>query len=289
MSDYNDQYSQQRVGQPSPAEGGAGAPVPVRVTLPSSTPYVTYAIIGITSVVFLLQIISVLLFGYYGSITRPSLQDVLSGFFAGTNQVDWLIVFGGQIGELIRQGQVWRLLTPMLLHVSLWHIGFNMYALWVFGVGQERAFGHWRFLLLYVLAGFSGNVLSFLHTAGPSVGASTSIFGLLGAEGIFLYQNRKLFGQRYGALIGNIIFVAAVNLFVIGRFAGVDNWGHIGGLMGGLIFTLFGGPIWEIRGMSLSPYVADTRELRGVITGAAAVIVIFGALAVWGMVGPLIP
>ena len=134
-----------------------------------------------------------------------------------------------------------------------------MYALVIFGPGLERNFGHWRFLTLYLLGGFSGNVLSFLLSSGYSVGASTAIFGLVGAEGIFLYQNRQLFGNRFGRAIGNVIFVVAVNL-VLGLTPGIDNWGHVGGLLGGLIFTWFAGPKWEVQGMMPAVHLADKRE-----------------------------
>ena len=167
--------------------------------------------------VYLLQLASVPLFGYANAAA----------------QMDWLEAYGARINDLIRAGELWRFLTPVLLHASIPHILFNMYALMIFGVGLERHFGHWRFLLLYVLGGFTGNVLSFLLSSGYSVGASTAIFGLVGAEGIFLYQNRKLFGNQFGRAIGNVIFVVAVNL-LLGLTPGIDNWGHVGGLLGGL-------------------------------------------------------
>jgi rhomboid protease GluP len=149
----------------------------------------------------------------------------------------------------------------------------------------ERNFGHWR-SLLYLLGGFTGNVLSFILSNGYSVGASTAIFGLVGAEGVFLYQNRRLFGNQFRRAIGNVIFVVAVNLF-LGLTPGIDNWGHIGGLLGGLIFAWFAGPVWEVEGIAPAYRLFDKREARDVITGAALVILIFGALAVWGMGAPL--
>ncbi len=242
----------------------------MRISLPASVPSVTYTIVGITVVVYLLQVGSTFLFGYANAAA----------------QLDWLEVYGARINEFIRAGEVWRLLTPVLLHASVPHILFNMYALVIFGPGLERNFGHWRFLTLYLLGGFSGNVLSFLLSSGYSVGASTAIFGLVGAEGIFLYQNRQLFGNRFGRAIGNVIFVVAVNL-VLGLTPGIDNWGHVGGLLGGLIFTWFAGPKWEVQGMMPAVHLADKREARDVITGTAVVILIFGALAVWGMVAPI--
>lgn len=238
------------------------------MSLPALVPYVSYIIIGVTVLVYIVQ----KLFGV------PN---------AG---MDWLEVFGAMRSDLIRAGEIWRLITPVFLHATIAHIGFNMYALYAFGPGLERSFGHWRFLVLYVLAGFAGNVLSFVHLIGSpdySVGASTAIFGIVSAEGIFLYRNRKMFGRQYGALIGNIIFVVAVNLFLVGLVPGIDNWGHMGGLLGGLIFALFAGPIWEVRGTAPALYIADKREPRAVITGAAIVILLFGALAFWGMTVPI--
>jgi rhomboid protease GluP len=239
----------------------APSPQTVRVAIPRSEPYVTYSIIGITAVIFILQL-----------VTRSLLQtDIPAVFFIKSN-------------ELIRAGQVWRLLTPMLLHGSLTHIGFNMYALLSFGTGLERYFGHGRFLLLYILGAFAGNVASFLFTDANSLGASTAVFGLLGAEAIFLIQNRKVFPGQFRGAIGNIIFIAAINLFFIGSLPGIDNWGHVGGLLGGLMFTSFAGPKWEVEGIYPALRLMDKRPFSAVLVGAATVVLIFGGLAMWGMV-----
>ena len=227
----------------------------IRVSTPQSAPYVTYTIIAITILVYLLQLIT----------------------------SDLPIIFLAKSNELIREGQLWRLVTPALVHGSVPHILFNMYALLSFGTGLERHFGHGRFFLLYILCAFTGNVMSFLLTSGNSVGASTAIFGLVGAEGVFLLQNRKLFGGQFRNAIGNVIFVVAINLF-FGLQPQIDNWGHIGGLLGGLIFTSFAGPVWEIEGISPMYRLVDRREVGGVIIGAATVLFIFGGLAFWGMV-----
>lgn len=242
----------------------------VRVAAPRSAPYVTYTLIGVTVFVYVLQLASQLLLQF----------DFPVGLLAKSN-------------ELIRAGQFWRLLTPALVHApvadaglsgSLAHIGFNMYALFSFGVELERFFGHRRFLLLYVLGAFAGNVASFLFTLAPSVGASTAIFGLMGAEAVFLIQNRKLFAHQFSRAIGNIVFVVAINLFFIGSLAGIDNWGHIGGLVGGLMFTSFAGPLWEVEGIPPMLQLVDRREGREVFTGAIVTAAIFGALAVWGFI-----
>jgi rhomboid protease GluP len=194
------------------------------------------------------------------------------------------------MNSLIRAGQIWRFFTPVLLHASPPHILFNMYALASFGSSLERQFGHGRFLALYILSGFAGNVLSFFfaNDYSYSVGASTSVFGLVAAEGVFLYENRRLFGSQFSRAIGNIIFVVVINLALGGLADGVDNWGHIGGLLGGLIFTWFAGPLLEVEGPEPELRLVDRREWRDVVTGAGTVMVIFGALAVWGIVAPVV-
>lgn len=232
----------------------------VRVALPQSAPYVTYAIMAFTVIVYVLQLASQALWQF----------DLPVGLLAKSN-------------ELIRSGQVWRLFTPALVHGSIAHIGFNMYALLSFGTGLEQTFGRWRFFLLYVLGAFAGNVMSFLYTDAVSVGASTAIFGLIGAELVFLLQNRKLFSHQFQSAIGNVLFIIFVNLF-LGLAPSIDNWGHVGGLVGGLMFTSFAGPLWDVEGIPPMLQLVDRRESREVFTGAVVTAVIFGALVVWGFV-----
>ncbi len=207
----------------------------VQVQLPDRRPVLTYLILGLTVVVYLIQ--------------------VFSGFVFGT---DLPSVYGLKVNELIVQGEYWRLLTPMLLHGSLLHIGFNMYALYILGRRIERLFGPVRFLLVYIAAGFVGNVFSFFFTQSPSLGSSTAIFGLLGAEGVFIYQHRKIFGKQFNQQLWQIVQVAVVNI-LIGLSPGIDNWGHIGGLIGGMVFTFLAGPLFKLEG---SPSLLTLRDQR---------------------------
>lgn len=244
-------------------------PVPpqtVRVTLPSTAPTVTYALIGFTVFVYLLQKASVLVWGY------------------AIYEIDWLEVYGARFNAAIRAGELWRFITPVFLHGSIPHIFFNMYALLSIGTFVERQFGHGRFALLYFLGGFAGNVFSFLLTGddGYSVGASTAVFGLIGAQAVFFYQNRQLFGSQARQAIGNTVFIIAINLF-IGLSPGIDNWGHVGGLLGGVIFTWFAGVRWAVTGIPPEMTLTDEREPREIITGAGIVMLIFSALAIWGI------
>ena len=241
--------------QPETPDQQTHEPPAVRVSVPEAAPYVTYAIIAITSLVYILQLAT----------------------------SDLPIVFLAKDNDLIRRGEFWRLLTPALVHGSLPHILFNMYALLSFGTSLERHFGHGRFFLLYVLGAFAGNVMSFLLTRADSVGASTAIFALIGAEGVFLVQNRKLFAGQFRNAIGNVIFVVAVNLF-LGLAPTIDNWGHIGGLLGGVIFASFAGPVWEFEGIRPTYRLVDRREVGAILIGLVTVLFIFGGLAFWGLV-----
>lgn len=252
---------------PVPASNEPQHPQAVRIALPQVKPYATYILLGLTILVYLLQKGSVLLIG-------PAIYDV-----------DWLAAVGEKINELIRAGQIWRLITPVFLHGSIYHIGFNMYALYIIGRGLESRYGHQRFVALYFLSAFAGNVLSFVLTPEASLGASTAIFGLITAEGIFLYQNRKLLGKQVYRAIGNIVMVAVINL-VLGTSPGIDNWGHVGGLLGGLLFAWFGGPRWKVEGIFPSIHLTDERQGHGLWAGVAAVLVVFLPLTAIGFLFP---
>jgi rhomboid protease GluP len=233
-------------------------PQTVSVGLPRVRPVVTYSIIVVTTAIFILQLVDQTQFN----------QDIL-------------FYWGGKINQAIYLGQLWRLLTPMLLHGTIEHILFNMYALYVFGRELEMAYGHSRFLLLYVLGGFAGNVLSFFFTPGPSLGSSTAIFGLVAAQAVFAYQNRKLFGSRTRSMLLQIGFIVLLNLG-IGLAPGsmIDNMGHLGGFLGGALFAWFAGPRWKIEGLYPALHVEDTTENAQVLLGAFIVIFVFGGLTV---------
>ncbi|MEW6094255.1 MAG: rhomboid family intramembrane serine protease [Chloroflexota bacterium] len=238
-------------------------PQPIQVSAPIVKPYLTYVLLGLTVFVYLLQLGGQYLLG-----------------------LDLVTALGFKVNDYIRQGELWRLITPVFLHGSILHIGFNMYALVIYGRGLEARFGHGRFLLLYFLSAFTGNVLSFLLTPNPSLGASTAIFGLIAAEGAFLLQNKKILGQRVNRSLMNLLYIAAINLLIGFTTTGVDNFGHIGGLLGGLAFTWFGGPRWKVEGIYPSLRLVDEREGHGAVTGTAIVLLIFIPLAALGWIWP---
>jgi len=212
-------------------------------------------IMGITIIVFLLQ---------YGSMSQFG--------------IDIPAAYGMKINERILAGEWWRLITPVFLHGGILHLGFNMYALYVLGPGLERFYGHGRFLALYLLAGFAGNVLSFLFTPANSLGASTAIFGLLGAQGVLLFQNKEVFGKPVQRALMNLIMIAVVNL-LFGLSPGIDNWGHIGGLIGGTLFAWYAGPLLKVRGIYPTLVFVDSRSRSEVLRTGISVGLLFGSLA----------
>lgn len=205
-------------------------------------PYVTYTLIGICVVMYLLQMAT---------------QTLVTNL-------------GIKANDLIMQGQVWRLITPVFLHGSIFHIAFNMYALFYLGQTLERFYRHGRFLALFLLSGFAGNVISFMFSSYPSLGASTAIFGLLGAEGVLIYQNREIFGSIARRALSQVVMIAVVNL-IIGLTPGIDNLGHIGGLIGGTLFAWFGGPLLQRQGLYPSYTIKDIRSTREVIIAGVGV------------------
>jgi rhomboid protease GluP len=230
---------------------------PIEVSLPTRRPVMTYILIAVTVIIFILQYLSEAKYG-----------------------VDIPFIYGVKVNALILEGELWRLVTPAFLHSSILHIAFNMYALFVVGRRLERFYGHGRFLLLYLLCAFAGNAFSFVLTRANSLGASTAVFGLFTAEGMFIFQNRKLFGsERTRKMIINLGIILAMNL-VYGfiSMSSVDNMGHIGGLLGGIFFAWRGGPVLKITGTPPLFQVKDKRKILEILFAGLMVILGFGII-----------
>ena len=227
-------------------EASDGSAARVMVPFPQGSSWLTYVLLVMTIGVYLLQLAS---------------QNLLGA--------DLPALYGMKINEAINSGQVWRLLTPVFLHGSLLHIGFNMYALYIFGRGLEKRYGTMRFATLYFLGALAGNTLSFLLSPNPSLGASTAVFGLAAAEGVFIYRNRQFFGQAGRSMLINILTILGVNL-LLGLSPGIDNWGHLGGLIGGAGFAWFAGPVYEVVGVW--PDLSLVERQRGAVVMATSII-----------------
>lgn len=139
-------------------------------------------------------------------------------------------------GNYVRSGEYYRLITGTFLHGNIIHLLCNMYALYILGSQLESFVGKIKFLIIYLFSALTGSLLSlvFLNN-GVSIGASGAIFGLAGA---LIY-----FGLHYRVYLGsvvktNLIPIIILNLSLGFVMKGIDNWAHIGGLIGGLLANM---------------------------------------------------
>ncbi len=144
--------------------------------------------------------------------------------------LDNLVLFG----PWVREGEIYRLLTGTILHADIFHILFNSYALFVVGSMIEGYYGRGKYAVIYLVSAITGSLLSIIMSDVPSVGASGAIFGLLGALLYFGYHYRVYFGS---VILGRVIPVIITNLAIGFMIKGVDNFAHIGGLIGGFLIS----------------------------------------------------
>ena len=156
-------------------------------------------------------------------------------FLGGSPDRDLLLRLGAKINPLIVQGEIWRLVTPVFLHVNLTHLAFNTYAIYVIGPQIEQLFGTPRFLSIYLLSGIYGVLFSFVFSPQAAAGASGAIFGLIGTQAVFLYRYRDVFGRRGQRQLYSTLSVIAFNLVLTFSTPGIDIWGHVGGLLAGAL------------------------------------------------------
>lgn len=139
----------------------------------------------------------------------------------------------------VKSGEIYRLLTGTFMHAGpLYlpiHLFFNMYALYIIGTQVENFIGRYRYLIIYLGSAIMGSLLSCVILHGDSIGASGAIFGLMGSLVYFGYHYRVYFGN---ILKTQIIPLIIFNLLLGFYLSGVDNFAHIGGLIGGVLLTM---------------------------------------------------
>lgn len=166
-------------------------------------------------------------------------EAVLTGFSLNISSLT-LFSMGAMFAPAIQgPADLYRFVAPMFLHVDLMHLLFNMAALYSAGVMLEYLLGRWNFLLLYFIAGITGNVVSyvadiFMGSFAVSAGASTSIFGLFVAIallGVLSKKNRAFLAQYSKGMLS----VIGINIVYTLLMPSVSLSGHLGGALGGLI------------------------------------------------------
>ena len=195
-------------------------------------PIVTYALIYINVIIFLLMHI----------IGNGSLDS------------NTLINFGASLDSRVLGGEYYRLITNSFVHIGLPHIMFNMYALYIIGHQIESFLGKSKFLIIYLFSALTGSLLSLAFSSNTiSAGASGAIFGLLGALLYFGYHYRIYLG---GVMKSQIIPLVILNLLLGFILSGIDNAGHIGGLIGGVLMTM---------ALGIKDKSSNTDRINGII------------------------
>eukprot|EP00536_Pseudo-nitzschia_multiseries_P007026 jgi/Psemu1/194424/e_gw1.157.104.1 len=187
----------------------------------------------------------------YSARKRPNEQRSWSGRLAIANIVCYAIQsfnpnftkWGVKLSERIMAGQdLYRLITPVFLHGGLYHLMTNMYSLNSVGPMTEQAFGSGRFLAMYLAAGASGNLLSAMKSPNPALGASGAVFGVMASLLVFLGRNDWVMGAQGEAYQSAVTQTLLINLVMGAVNPMVDNWGHIGGAIGGAAMAWYFGP-----------------------------------------------
>ena len=173
-------------------------------------PIITYALIAICVIVFILM--------------------------GGSTDGRVLLAFGANLGLLVKQGEIYRLLTCAFVHIGIIHLVVNMYSLYVVGSQVENFYGKIKYLLIYLISAICGSILSIGFTDNViSAGASGAIFGLLGAILYFGIKYRTYLGQTVKS---QVIPIILINLIIGFTTPGIDNAAHIGGLIGGALSAM---------------------------------------------------
>jgi rhomboid protease GluP len=205
-----------------------------------------------------------------------------------------LMHFGADnAGSVLIDGQWWRIVSAMFVHVGIIHLATNMWCLWNLGMLAEPLMGSLGVLAVYILTGAAGNLLSTvvnwvwpLREAGSVVfpagaGASGAVFGIAGAL-IVLLKSRRLPVPQHELkrLRRSVIYFAAINLaigfsiwggnFVFRSGLNIDNMAHLGGFTGGLLFAM---PMVPRLGSSRGEFQA---RLRLATIGMCVLLVLFG-------------
>ena len=148
-----------------------------------------------------------------------------------------LVRLGGNLGYYTKNGEYYRLFTCMFLHAGIIHLLCNMYSLYVIGPQIESFYGKYKFIFIYIVSGICGSLLSLAFSQDNivSVGASGAIFGLLGSILYFGYHYRVYLGN---VLKSQIVPIIILNLMIGFMISGIDNFAHIGGLVGGVFASM---------------------------------------------------
>lgn len=203
-------------------------------------------------------------------ITINIIVFIMMELNGGSKNFDVLLQFGAmQNYRLLKLNEYWRLFTAMFVHIGIMHLLMNIYALYYMGDVFEHLYGSIKFLIMYVIMGLIGNLLTFAvnNPTLISAGASTAIYGLFGLSIAIKFIYRKIPQLKsFGSSFTSIIVINLIYSFINPT---VSLIGHIGGLIGGIIV-----------GMIFSVSTAKRRHKKsikiiGLISFIALIIILF--------------
>lgn len=155
-----------------------------------------------------------------------------------TTDAEFMVKMGANTPvDSIQRGEYWRWLTSMFLHFGFQHLLNNMVALLAVAYSLECELGHWKYTVIYIIAGLGGSIVStcenlYTGTMVVSAGASGAIFGTFGALLCVVIRNK---GKYEGMTLKGVLFMLAMFIYYGISTASIDNGAHIGGLVIGLI------------------------------------------------------
>lgn len=157
----------------------------------------------------------------------------------GSTNTAVLVTLGANVPTLVWQdGQWWRLITSLFLHIGIVHLLLNGWALYQLGALFEILLGSGKLLFVFLVSGIAGSFASLFWTRGLSAGASGAIFGLMGALISFLLRRREMLTPAAKSLLGQLVLWAGINVVFGFTSPGIDNAAHLGGCAMGFLLGL---------------------------------------------------
>ncbi|KAM4123819.1 hypothetical protein ACJW30_01G186900 [Castanea mollissima] len=156
------------------------------------------------------------------------------------------LLYGAKINQLILVGEWWRLLTPMFLHSGFFHMALGCWGLLTFGPQVCKGYGSFTFFLIYILGGISGNLISFLHTAEPTVGGTGPVYAIIGAWLIYQVQNKDVIAKDVSDSMFQKAIIITLLGFALSNFGPIDDWTHFGAAFTGTAYGFFTCPTLQL-------------------------------------------
>ena len=155
---------------------------------------------------------------------------------------------GAKINEKVSSGQYHRLFTACFLHGGPGHLFVNSMSLQNLGPEVEKWMGKSRYVGIALATGIASSTASWKLSPSPSIGASGAVFGLLGAWGVFLAENKNILGRRQSeAGLGGVAKTLGLNVLLTASMRNIDHSGHLGGLVAGVTAGFLFGPRLEAQ------------------------------------------